>query len=217
MVGRLAFLTVEYMFVSKTGRYCFFQPFCLCFILSIFAKQAFLPPQNHSPAKKKAQERGDKEYDPEEEHYDIVTPKKGCNKKKEPDRGLTMGTDIEDYLKLDAKQVEVNLENIRFDTEKKNSPIGRRDMKLLAKRVESLEASPPTRPIYVVPRVDDSMFSLVCVPTREASRIDGCTYLQRWGILVCVRTTQRSGSSRHPLQATRKLSGFAEVTYYRYG
>ena len=139
-----------------------------------------------SPAKKKAQERGDEEYDSEEEESDAGTPKKGCKKKEEPHTGLTMGTDIEDCLKPDGKQVEVNLEDIKFDKEKKKGQIRRRDPKLLAKLVESLEESPPTITIYVVLWEDNSMFFRVWLRMREASRIDGCTYLHIWGILVCV-------------------------------
>ena len=113
MVGRFAFLTVEYLSAPKTATYCFVEPFSLRFIVAIFAKQAFLSTQKAKSAeKKKAQERRDEEYEPEGEESDIGTPKKGGKKKQEPDPGLTMGTDIEYYLKPDGKQVNVNLEDI---------------------------------------------------------------------------------------------------------
>ena len=137
----------------KTTGYRFFEPVSLRFFLSLFAKQALL-----SLAKKKAQERGDEEYGPEEEESDVGTPKKGRKKKEEPDTGLTMGTDVEDYLKQDGKKVKANPEDIKFDEDKKKGHIRRKDPKLLAKRVESLEASPPTRPIYVVLLEDNSTF-----------------------------------------------------------
>ena len=70
----------------------------------------------------------------------------------------TMGTDIENYLKLDESEVEMNLEDIKFDKEKKKGQIRWKDPKLLAKHVESLEASPPTRPIYVILCEDNNMF-----------------------------------------------------------
>ena len=55
------------------------------------------------------------DYDPEESELGAGTPKKGRKKKETPDPGLTMGTDIEDYLQPDEKQVEVELDNVRID------------------------------------------------------------------------------------------------------
>ena len=65
-----------------------------------------------STGKKKAQERGDEEYDAEEEESEIGTPKKGQKKEEELDLGLMLDTDIEHYLEPDGKQVEVSLEEI---------------------------------------------------------------------------------------------------------
>ena len=71
-----------------------------------------------SPTKKTGEEREDIDYDPEESESEPGTPKKGRKKKETPDPGLTMGTDIEDHLKPDGKQVEVELDNVRIDHKK---------------------------------------------------------------------------------------------------
>ena len=78
------------------------------------------------------------------------TPNTGRKKKEEIDPGRTMGTDIEDYPKPSGKQAEVNLEDIKFHKAKKKKGIQRKHPKLRAQRVESPEASPPTRRIHVV-------------------------------------------------------------------
>ena len=102
----------------------------------------------------------DTDYDPEESESETGTPKKGRKKKATPDPGLTMGTDIEDYLKPDGKQVEIELSKVRIDQEKTKGQIRRKDAKLLQKRIQSLEAAPPTRPIHVVLWEDNSMFPI---------------------------------------------------------
>ena len=117
----------------------------------------------HSPAEKTAPEQEDVEYEPEEVDSESCTPKKGRKKKEEPDPGLTMGTDIEDYLQPEGKQVEIEVDKVRIDTEKKKGQIRWKGPKLLVKRIESLEASPPTRPIYIILWEYNSMFSAVCV------------------------------------------------------
>ena len=71
-----------------------------------------------SPAKKTAEERKDIVYDPGTSESEAGTPKKGRKKKETPDPGLTMGTDIEDHLKPDGWQVEVELDNVRIHQEK---------------------------------------------------------------------------------------------------
>ena len=76
-----------------------------------------------SPAKKTAEEPEDINYDPETSGSEAGTPKKGRKKKERRDPGLTMGTDIEDHLKLDGRQVEVELDNVRFDQEKTKGQI----------------------------------------------------------------------------------------------
>ena len=93
-----------------------------------------------SPAKKKAEEREDTDYDPGTSGSEAGTPKKGRKKKKKPDPGLTLRTDIQDHLKPDGRQVEVELDNVRIDKETRKGKIRRKDTKLLQKRVESLEA-----------------------------------------------------------------------------
>ena len=57
----------------------------------------------------------DTNHDPEESESETGTPKKGRKKKETPDPGLTMGTDIEDYLQPDGKQVETELDKVRID------------------------------------------------------------------------------------------------------
>ena len=71
-----------------------------------------------SPAKKTAEKREDTDLDPGTSGSEAGTPKKGRKKKETGDPGLTLGTDIEDHLKLDRRQVEVELDNVRFDQEK---------------------------------------------------------------------------------------------------
>ena len=103
-----------------------------------------------SPAKKTGEEREDIDYDPKESESEAGTPKKGQKRKETPDPGLTMGTDIQDLLRPDGKQVEVELDNVRIDQEKTKGQIRRKDAKLLQMRIESLEAATPTGPIHVV-------------------------------------------------------------------
>ena len=100
-----------------------------------------------SPAEKTAEEREDTDHDPGTSGSEAGTPKKGRKKKETPDPGLTLGTDIEDHLKPDGRQVEVELDNVRLHQEKTKGHIRRNDTKLLQKRIESLEAAPPNRPI----------------------------------------------------------------------
>ena len=71
-----------------------------------------------SPAKRRAEEREDINYDPGTSGSEAGTPKKGQKKKETPDPGLTMGTDIEDHLKPNGRQVKVELDNVRMDQEK---------------------------------------------------------------------------------------------------
>ena len=144
-----------------------------------------------SPANKTAQERADEKYDPEDRQSDNGTPKKSRKKKEEPNPGLTLGTDIEDHLKPDGKHVEIDPEDITFDTEKKKGQIVRKDASLQAKRIESLEASPPTRPISVTPWVDNNMFSPVCVASHARALAHRRLYLpsQMGNTSVCLDST----------------------------
>ena len=115
-----------------------------------------------SPAKKTAEERKDTDYDPGTSGSEAGTPKKVRKKKEAPDPGLTLGTDIEDHLKPDGRQVEVELDNVRIDQEKTKGQIRRKDTKLLQKRIESLEAAPPTCPSHVVLWEYNSMLPTDC-------------------------------------------------------
>ena len=103
-----------------------------------------------SPANNKGEEREDTDYDPGTSGSEAGTPKQGRKKKESPDPGLTLGTDIEDHLRPEGRQVEVELDNVRIDQEKTKGQIRRKDMKLLQKCIESLEAAPPTGPLHVV-------------------------------------------------------------------
>ena len=103
-----------------------------------------------SPAKTKGAERDDTDYDPDKEESETGTPKKGRKKEEKPDPGLTMGTDIEDFLEPEGKLLEIELSKMRIDQEKTTGRIRRKAPKLLLKRIESFEAAPPTRPIHVV-------------------------------------------------------------------
>ena len=145
-----------------------------------------------SPAKITAGEREDIDYDPEELESEAGTPKKGQKKKETPDPGLTMGTEIEDHLRPDEKPVEVELDNVRMDEEKTKGQIRRKDAKLLQKRIESLEAAAPTRPIHVVLWEDNSMLPTDCstFTLREPSRMD-VSHICRWRLLVCIWRAQR--------------------------
>ena len=116
-----------------------------------------------SPVKKIAQERGNTDYDPGISKSEAGTPKKGQKKKKTPDPGLTMGTDIEDHLKPDERQVEVELDNVTMDQENTKGQIRRKDTKLLQKRNESLEAALPTGPLHVDLWEDNSMLPTDCL------------------------------------------------------
>ena len=140
-----------------------------------------------SPAKKTGEELMDTDYDPGEPESEAGTPKKGRKKKETPDPGLTMGTEIEDHLKPDGKQVDIELDEVRIDEEKTKGHIRRKDAKLLQKRIESLEAAPPRGPIHVVLWDHNSMFPSDCsfFSLPEPSRMD-LSSIRRWRLLVCI-------------------------------
>ena len=167
-----------------------------------------------SPAQKTAEEREDTDYDPGTSGSEAGTPKKGRKKKETPHRGLTLGTDIEDHLKPDGRQVEVELDNVRIDQEKTRGQIRRKDAKLLQKRIESLKAAPPTGPLHVVLWEDNSMlptdFSLFSL--REPSCKD-VSHICRWRLLVCIWTAQRGSGCEDSGEATHRVSGSAAVAY----
>ena len=183
----------------------------LCFLqyrLSPYRRMA-------SPAKKTAEEREDTNYDPGTSGSEAGTPKKGRKKKEKPDPGLTLGTDIEDHLKPDGRQVEVELDNVRIDQEKTKGQIRRKDTNLLQRRIESLEAAPPTGPLHVVLWEDNSMLPTDCslFSLRKPSRID-VSYIRRWRLLVCIWTAQLGSNCKDSGEATHSVSGPAAVAYY---
>ena len=167
-----------------------------------------------SPAKKTAEEREDTDYEPGTSGSEAGTPKKGRKKKETPDPGLTLGTDIEDHLKPDGRQVEVELHNVRIDQEKTKGQSRRKDTNLLQKRIESLEGAPPTGPLHVVLWEDNSMlptnFSLFSL--LEPSRKD-VSHICRWSLLVCIWTAQRGSDCEDSGEATYSVSGSAAVAY----
>ena len=160
----------------------------------------------------------DTDYDPEEWESETGTPKKGRKKKETPDPGLIMGTDIEDHLKPDKGQVEIELSMVRIDQSKEKGRIRQKDAKLLQKRIDSLEAARPTRPIHVVLWEDNSMFLIDSslfllhdpLPTDLSS-------IRRWRLLVCVWTAQRCNRFEDSGQATGSMSGFLQVAYHMHG
>ena len=181
----------------------------LCFLqyrLSSYRRMA-------RPAQKTAEEREDTDYDPGTSGSEAGTPKKGRKKKETPDPGLTLGTYIEDHLKPDRRQVEVELDNVGIRQEKTKGQIRRKDAKVLQKRIESLEAAPPTGPLHVVLWEHNSMlptdFSLFSL--REPSRID-VSHIYRWRLLVCIWTAQRGSDSKPttPWAFRAKLAGQAQ-------
>ena len=131
----------------------------------------------------------DTDYDPEEEESETGTLKKGQKKKETPDHGLTMGTDIEDHLKPDGKQVDVDLSKVRIDQEKTKGQIRQKVAKLPQKHIESLEAASPTLPRHVFLWEDNSMFPPDCslFSLRGPLRMDLSSF-RRLRLLVCIWT-----------------------------
>ena len=168
-----------------------------------------------SPATKTAEEREDTDYDPGTSGSEAGTPKKGRKKKETPDPGLTLGTDIEDHLKPNGWQLEVELDNVRIDQKKTKGQIRRKDTKLLQKRIESLEAAPPTGPLHVVLWEENSMLPTYCslFLLREPSRMD-VSHICRWRLLVRIWTAQRGSGCQDSGEATHSVSGYAAVAYY---
>ena len=154
-------------------------------------------------------------YDPGTSRSETGTPKKGQKKKETPDPGLTMGTDIEDHLKPDGRQVEVELDNVRIYQEKTKGQIRRKDTKLQQKSIESLEAAPPTGPLHVVLWEDDSMLPTDCslFSLHEPPRMD-LSHIRKWRLLVCIWTAQRGSGCEDSGEATHSMSGSAAVAYY---
>ena len=187
-----AFSTILYSYSLKAPHICIIDddlnPF-QCYVS--FNTGFLLLAEWQAPPKKTAEEREDTDYDPGTPGSEAGTPKKGRKKKETTDPGLTLGTDIEDHLKPDGRQVEVELDNVRIDQERTKGQIRRKDTKLLQKRIESLEAAPPTGPLHVVLWEDNSMFPTDCslFSLREPSRID-VSHICRWRLLVCIWTAQ---------------------------
>ena len=77
----------------------------------------------------------DTDHDPEESESETGTPKKGPKKKESRDAGLTMGTDIEDHLKPDGKQVAIEVDEVKIDHKATKGQIRRKDAKLLQKLI----------------------------------------------------------------------------------
>ena len=172
-----------------------------------------------SPANKTGEEREYISYDAEEEESETGTPKKGRKKKEKPDLGLTMRRDIEDFLQIDGKQAQTELNKMRIDQERAKGQIRRKDPKSLLNRIESIEAEPATGPMQVVLLEDNSMFPTECssFSLREASHMH-LSFILRWRSLVCIWTAQRESSSTEVSEkATDGMSTFAEVAYHMHG
>ena len=110
--------------------------------------------------------------------------------------------------------MEVELDNVRNDQEKTKGQIRRQDAKLLQKRIESLEAPPPTGPIHIFLWEDNSMLPTDCslFSLREPSRMD-VSHICRWRLLVCIWTAQRGSGCEDSGEATHSMSGSAAVAY----
>ena len=111
--------------------------------------------------------------------------------------------------------MKVELDNVRIDQEETKGQIRRKDTKLLQKRIESLEAAPPTGPIHVVLWEDNGMLPTDCslFSLREPSRMD-VSHICRWRLLVCIWTAQRGRGCEDSGEATHSVSGSAAVAYY---
>ena len=83
------------------------------------------------------------------------------------------------------------------------------------RRIESLEAAPPTGPIHVVLWEVNSMLPTDCsfFSLREPSRMD-VSHICRWRLLVCIWTAQRGSGCEDSGEATHSVSGSAAVAYY---
>ena len=94
--------------------------------------------------------------------------------------------------------MEVELDNVRIDQRKTKGQIRRKGAKLLQKRIESLEAAQPTRPIHVVLWEDNSMLPTNCL-FFSLQRARACTCLLfADGDYWCV-------SGQHSVEAVSKI------------
>ena len=146
-----AFSTILYSYSLKAPHICIIDDNFNPFQCHVSLNTGFLLiAEGQAPPKKQPRNEKHTDYDPGTSGSETGTPKKGRKKKETPDPGFTTGTDIEDHPKLDGRQVEVELDNVRIDQEKTKGQMRRKDTKLLQKRIESLEAAPPTGPLHVV-------------------------------------------------------------------
>ena len=172
-----------------------FQPFL---ILRFLRNRLSSYRRMASTAKKTGEELVDTDYDPEESESEAGTPKKGRKKKETPDPGLTMGADIEDHLKPDGKQVEMELSKVRIDQEKTKGQIRRKDAKQLQKRIESLEAAPQQAPY-----TSFSWKTAVCLqPTVRSCR---CASPRTWTCLLFADGDYWCVSGQHSVKAVLKI------------
>ena len=104
---------------------------------------------------------------------------------------------------------------VGIDQEKTKGQIRRKDTKLLQKRIESLEAAPPTGLLHIVLWEDNNMMPTDCSLfwLREPSRID-VSHTRRWRLLVCIWTAQRGSDCEDLGEARYSVSGSVAVAYY---
>ena len=140
----------------------------------------------------------DTDYDPEESESETGTPRKRRKKKETPDPGVKMGTDIEDHLQPDGKQVKIELSKVRIAQEKTKGQIRQKDAKLLQKRIETLEAARPTRPIHVVLWEDNSIF-------QSTVRCSRCASPRAWTCLLFTDGVYWCVSGEHSVEAVLKI------------
>ena len=139
--------------IKNASHFDFSRPFQLFLILRFLQNRLSSYRRKAGPAKETGMGLVDTDHDPEESESDTRTPKKGRKRKETPDPGLTMGTDIRDYMQPDGTQVEVELDNVRVDQEKTKGQMRWKHAKLRQRCIESLERSSMGRQQYVSNRL----------------------------------------------------------------
>ena len=114
-----AFSTILYPFSLKPRHICIIDDDFNLFLCFVSCNPGFfLIAEWQAPPKKQPRNGKISSNDLGTSGSEAGTPKRGRKKKGRADPGLTMGTDIEDHLKPDGRQVEVELNNVRIDQEK---------------------------------------------------------------------------------------------------
>ena len=99
-----------HVFGKNTSYIDFSVPFSRILLLHFLRKRPSFDRRMASRPKRTAGEREDTNYEPEEVESKAGTSKNGRRKKEEPDPGLMMATDIDDFHQPDGKQGEIELD-----------------------------------------------------------------------------------------------------------